>query len=130
MDMPSPPPPHIPTPFSLAPHTFTADPQEHPRWATLRLSYIEFTSPQLIALETGKLIRLLSNYQCGLKKVEILKVFYEGYSSSSSARQASLRTCLEKLIQRARVCFAKYQITIEYNKDTKKYFLAQTDHLN
>lgn len=119
-----------PTSISQTPYSFAADFENDTSWTALKLSYIEFTSPQDLALETGRFIKLLSNYQYGLAKEEILKKFYDKYDTSSPTRQSSLRACLEKLIQRARVCFSKHQITIKYSKDTKKYFLVQTETLN
>lgn len=94
------------------------------RWVKFCLSYVEYIAPSEISLETGRIMKLLSNYPLGLRRDEILELFYENYANFSSNRQASLRICLEKVIQRARVIFSKYNLTIAYCPDTKKYFIS------
>lgn len=93
------------------------------RWIKLCLSYVEFVSPSEASREPARLMRLLSEYPCGLKREEMLINFYEQYRSSSVQRQESFRICLEKIVQRARTTFSKYDLTIHYCKDTKRYFI-------
>lgn len=93
------------------------------RWIKLCLSYVEFVSPSEASREPARLMRLLSEYPCGLKREEILTQFYAPYKSASINRQESFRICLEKIVQRARSTFSKYDLTIHYCKDTKRYFI-------
>lgn len=93
------------------------------RWIKLCLSYVEFVSPSEASLEPARLMKLLSEFPYGLSREEILANFYEQYQSSSSQRQDSLRVCLEKIVQRARITFSKYDLTIHYCKNSKKYFI-------
>lgn len=93
------------------------------RWIRLCLSYVEFVSPSEASREPARLMKLLSEYPLGLKRDEMLANFYENYLNSSINRKESLRICLEKIVQRARVTFMKYDLTIHYCKDTKRYFI-------
>jgi hypothetical protein len=93
------------------------------RWIKLCLSYVEFVSPSEASREPARLMRLLSEYPCGLKREEILTNFYEQYQFSSVQRQESFRICLEKIVQRARTTFLKYDLTIYYCKETKRYYI-------
>lgn len=93
------------------------------RWIKLCLSYVEFVSPSEASREPARLMRLLSEYPYGLKREEMLIHFYEKYLSASIHRQESFRICLEKIVQRARITFSKYDLTIHYCKDTKRYFI-------
>lgn len=93
------------------------------RWTKLCLSYVEFVSPTEASREPARLMRLLAEYPLGLKREELLENFYNTYNECSINRKESLRICLEKIIQRARTIFSKYDLTIQYSKDTKKYLV-------
>jgi hypothetical protein len=93
------------------------------RWIKLCLSYVEFVSPSESSREPARLMRLLSDYPCGLKREEMLANFYDQYPSASVQRQESFRICLEKIVQRARTTFSKYDLTIHYCKDAKRYVI-------
>ena len=93
------------------------------RWIKLCLSYVEFVSPSEASREPARLMRLLSEYPLGMKREEMLANFYEQYLSASVQRQESFRICLEKIVQRARITFSKYDLTIHYCKETKRYFI-------
>ncbi|KAB8037144.1 hypothetical protein GCL60_15050 [Silvanigrella paludirubra] len=103
------------------------------RWIKLCLSYVEFVSPSESSREPARLMRLLSEYPTGLTREEMLSYFYENYLTSSLNRKESLRICLEKIVQRARITFIKYDLTIHYCKNSKRYFimpLFSTEDLN
>ena len=89
----------------------------------LCLSYLEFIAPHEAALQTGKLIKLLTEYPEGLEREELLGLFYADYCCASFNRKASLKICLEKIIQRARLQFKEYNMTIFYCKKSQKYLL-------
>ncbi|WGL61198.1 hypothetical protein QEJ31_06255 [Pigmentibacter sp. JX0631] len=93
------------------------------RWTKLCLSYVEFVAPTEASREPARLMRLLAEYPLGLKREELLESFYLSYNECSTNRKESLRICLEKIIQRARTIFSKYDLTIQYSKDTKKYLV-------
>lgn len=93
------------------------------RYFKLCLSYVEFISPAEISLETGRIMLLLNQYPQGLTRSELLSMFYQDYSTASFTRQNSLKLCLEKIIQRARLIYAKYKLTIYFCKENKKYYL-------
>jgi hypothetical protein len=93
------------------------------RWIKLCLSYFEFISPSERSREPARLMNLLSEHSDGLTRVEMLALFYETYLEASLQRQESYRVCLEKIIQRARAMFSKYDLTIFYCKQTKRYFI-------
>lgn len=94
------------------------------RWVKFCLSYVEYIAPSEVSLETGRIVKLLSEYPLGLRRDEILEKFYANYPGASMNQQESLRVCLEKVIQRSRVIFRKYNLTITYCMQTKKYFLS------
>lgn len=73
--------------------------------------------------KTGQIIKLLSSHQSGLSREEIHLYFYEKLHSASITRRESLRMSVEKIIQRSRAKFKPYNLTIVYNKNTKKYYL-------
>ena len=112
----------IPIEMALKEVTFSTYASQ--RWMKLCLSYVEFVSPSEAMREPARLMRLLSDYPTGLKREEMLTNFYEGYAISSINRKESLRICLEKIVQRARVTFIKYDLTIHYCKETKKYLIT------
>ncbi|MES2614141.1 MAG: hypothetical protein V4591_01865 [Bdellovibrionota bacterium] len=93
------------------------------RYFKLCLSYVEYVSPADIYLETGRLMRLLSQYPLGLTREELLRLFYDDYAMASFNKQSSLKICLEKIIQRARSNFEKYNLGVFYCKQNKKYYL-------
>lgn len=110
-------------PLELALQEVTISSLAASRWIKLCLSYVEFISPSEATREPARLMKLLSDYPLGLKRDELLANFYQSYESCSINRKESLRICLEKIIQRARLIFAKYDLTIHYCKDTKKYLV-------
>ncbi|WP_186648565.1 hypothetical protein [Fluviispira vulneris] len=110
--------------LALALNEVASSPYVAKRWVKLCLSYVEFVSPVESAKEPGRLMILLSQFPYGLTRNELLAAFYEGYSISSSQRKESLRVCLEKIIQRARIIFFKYDLTIIYCKINKKYLIS------
>ncbi len=93
------------------------------RYFKLCLSYVEYVSPSEISQETGRLMKLLSQFPQGLAREELLSKFYPDYLTASFSRQSSFKTCLEKIIQRSRMGFQKYKLTVYYNKEDKKYYL-------
>ncbi len=101
-----------------------ASPDVLQRYLKLCLSYVEYVSPVEMGLETGRLVKLLCQHPFGLTRNELLRQFYPDYPTSSFNRQASLRICLEKVIQRARLCFEKYSLTIKFSKENKHYLLV------
>ncbi len=110
-------------PLEMALREVTLSTSAAKRWIKLCLSYVEFVSPSEASREPARLMRLLSEYPCGLRREEMLINFYEQYCSASVQRQESFRICLEKIVQRARTTFSKYDLTIQYCKDTKRYFI-------
>ncbi|KAB8028437.1 hypothetical protein [Fluviispira multicolorata] len=108
----------------LALNEVASSPYVARRWVKLCLSYVEFVSPIESSKEPGRLMVVLSNHPYGLSRDNLLAEFYEGYENASSKRQDSLRVCLEKVIQRARSIFIKYDLTILYCKINKKYLVS------
>lgn len=80
--------------------------------------------PRKFKFKTGQLIKLLLENPGGLSKIELSFFFCQNFDSASFTRRESLRMSIEKLIQRARVRFNKFHLTINYNKNTKKYSLS------
>lgn len=93
------------------------------RYFKLCLSYVEYISPSELNKETGRMMKLLCNHPNGLTREEMLMFFYEDYTISSLNKQNSLKLRLEKIIQRSRINYLKYNLTIYFSKDEKKYFL-------
>ncbi|BBH54437.1 hypothetical protein [Fluviispira sanaruensis] len=110
--------------LALALNEVASSPYVAKRWVKLCLSYVEFVSPVESAKEPGRLMILLSQFPYGLSRNDLLAAFYEGYANSSPQRKESLRVCLEKIIQRARIIFFKYDLTIIYCKINKKYLIS------
>ncbi len=110
-------------PLELALQEVTISNLASARWIKLCLSYVEFVAPAEATREPARLMRLLSEYPLGLKREELLEHFYQSYQLCSLNRKESFRVCLEKIIQRARLIFSKYDLTIYYCKDTKKYLV-------
>ena len=67
--------------------TKSSNPETIIRYFKLCLSYIEFISPAEINLETGRIMRLLCQYPQGLKRDELLALFYEDYLTGSYNKQ-------------------------------------------
>lgn len=95
------------------------------KWVKFCLAYIEYVCPSEMELETGRLIKLLAAHPMGLSRNELLENFYEKYLKVSANQKESLKICLEKVIQRARIAFKKYNLTISYCASSKKYFINQ-----
>ncbi len=93
------------------------------RYFKLCLSYVEFESPEDLNRETGRIIQLLTQHPDGLSREHLLNQFYENYDKASFNRQISLKACLEKIIQRSRSQFKKYNMTIAYCRTNKIYKL-------
>lgn len=93
------------------------------RYSKLCLSYLEFLSPTRLQLETGRLVQVLSQHPFGLPRDDLLQLFYEDYARSSREKRACLKSRLEKTIQRCRIQFDKYGITVTYCRKTKKYLM-------
>lgn len=115
---------HFSKSLESALRSIPTSPHGFQRWVKFCLSYIEYTCPAKISLETGRMIKLLAEHPMGLKREELLEKFYENYANASMNRQESLRICLEKVIQRTRVSFSTYNLTITYCSDTKRYFIS------
>ncbi|APJ04860.1 hypothetical protein [Silvanigrella aquatica] len=114
----------IQLPLEMALRDVTLSSNATKRWIKLCLSYAEFVAPSESLREPARLMRLLSEHTSGLRRGEILSLFYDQYKNSSVQRQESFRICLEKIVQRARTTFSKYDLTIYYCKDIKKYIIA------
>jgi len=84
----------------------------------------EKKSPQKFVQKTGRVVKLLAKHNAGLTKDEIHVHFYERFHSASFRQRESLRMSVEKVIQRSRVKFKENNLTILYDKSTKKYQLA------
>jgi hypothetical protein len=110
-------------PLELALNEVTYSMSATHRWIKLCITYVDFVSPGELLREPGRLMRLLSEYPSGLKRDEMLSKFYEQYEEASLLRKESFRICLEKIVQRARVIFSKYDLTIQYCKETKRYLI-------
>ncbi len=110
-------------PLELALNEVTYSMSATHRWIKLCITYVDFVSPGELLREPGRLMRLLSEHPSGLKRDEMLSKFYEQYEEASLLRKESFRICLEKIVQRARVIFSKYDLTIQYCKETKRYLI-------
>ncbi len=110
---------HIENAINLKPQA----PEALHRYFKLCLSYIDYISPATLHLETGRVMQLLCQHPMGLAREELLHLFYEDYAMSSFNKQESLKVRLEKIIQRSRTHFQKYNMTIYYCKLSRKYSL-------
>ena len=81
-----------------------------PQYFNLFASYLEYLNPTEKRSEMIRLGRLLSQHPKGLSRETLLELFYEDYSTASFNKKLSLKTCLEKMIQRSRVHFLEYNM--------------------
>lgn len=94
-----------------------------PQYFNLYVSYLEYTNPTSKRSEMIRLGRLLTQHPKGLTREALLQMFYDDYLTCSYNKKLSLKSCLEKMIQRSRLHFLEYGMTIDYCREAKKYTL-------
>lgn len=91
--------------------------------AQVKTHQLEKLVPKKFERKTGQIIKLLANHHSGLSREEIHIFFYEKLHTASWTRRESLKMSVEKIIQRSRIKFQPYNLTIIYDKKTKRYYL-------
>ena len=89
--------------------------------------YAEIQAPRKFKSKKGQILKLLSQSQSGLSRQELLFFFCQNFDSASFTLRESVRMRVEKLIQRSRHTFDEFNLTIVYDRTTKKYVLVKTD---
>lgn len=93
----------------------------------LAIARLEFLAPSEFNLATGRLLRLLASRNEGIDKQCLLRTFYPDFDNASAVRRRSLETCLNKLIQRARVRYMRFGIDIHFCKVRRHWAVIPYD---
>lgn len=70
---------------------------------------------------TARLVRALAGHPEGLRKPDLLVLFYPDYPRASNLRRGSLEVCLNKLLQRARSRYAPYGVVIAFDRASRRW---------